>query len=106
MPQEAAFWENLAVYVTLNKPRPYNEQLIFMRQTEDIARRMMTGKFRWAMAKDKVALVDELAAVLAGQGLAAMYRRLPQLTYQDKPLPRAVAANLASYAITQWWAEQ
>jgi hypothetical protein len=104
--QEAAFWENVAVYVTNNQPRPYDEQLMFMQFTEDLALIMMSQEFRWATARDKVALIYDLAALIAREGLAMMYRRLPELTYRDKPLPRAIAASLASHAIIKWWAEQ
>jgi hypothetical protein len=96
----------LADFVTNNAPRSYQEQLMFTQFTEDIARDLMPGTFQWKTARDKLTLIGQLAALIQKQGLAAMYRRLPQMTYQNKPLPRAIAANLASHAILSWWAEQ
>jgi hypothetical protein len=105
---EADFWQMLANFVTAKGPRSWEEQLLFCQYVQDISAGAMTTLYVWHDAADKVAMVDAATDVITTQGLAAMYEHLPTLTYQpvggsaSAPLPRAVAANIGSLAISAW----
>ncbi|MBI5164939.1 MAG: hypothetical protein HY985_13675 [Magnetospirillum sp.] len=103
---DTAFWENAATFVDLNKPRCYQEQVMFMQYTVDIANgAMKTTPGNWATPADKLKLVASLTDTIHGPGLSSALRSLPTLSNASQPVPRAVAAELMSLALTQWWAK-
>ncbi|HYG31265.1 MAG TPA: hypothetical protein VD887_13750 [Allosphingosinicella sp.] len=99
---ETAFWGLFSSFVSNNAPRSFPEQLVFMQITENLAYRLMSSTWQWTSAQDKVDLIKQLSASIAGHGLAATYTLLPALTYKGRALPRAIAANLMSYALADW----
>jgi len=100
---EAEFWDALASFVEAEKPRSFQEQLLFSQLTLDMANAMPAATWVWNAPGDKVALVEQLADCIQKQGLSAAYRSLPGMTYGDaKPFPRSVAAELISLGLARW----
>jgi hypothetical protein len=103
---EAEFWESPASFVEKEKPRPFHEQLIFSQMTLDLANRIAPAHgWVWQTRADKSGLIEKLARLISDKGLAAAYRLLPAITYSGQPLPRPIAAELISLALTRWWVE-
>ncbi|SEG63484.1 hypothetical protein SAMN05444920_103600 [Nonomuraea solani] len=99
------YWQSLADYTELSAkhgtPLTLADQLLFMDYTIGL---FPGGQpFLWNSGDDLVGFVDQLVAVYrkAGNSTPAMYRHVPDLRYRDQPLPRAVAAGLLRYALTQ-----
>lgn len=100
---EADFWNNMADFADANKPRPFEEQLLFMQFTADIAVTLLKPQWIWANPKDKLDQISQLAQSIETKGLGATYRSLATITYNGKSLTRVVAADLMSLALTEWW---
>lgn len=100
---ERDFWTHLAKFVGENKPRSFEEQLLFMQYTEDLALPMMAKNFGWKNAEAKVDLITSLTEAIHKTGLAKAYKLIPTLKIDGRPLPRAVAANVMSFALVNWW---
>jgi hypothetical protein len=100
---EADFWNNMADFVDANKPRPFEEQLLFTQFTADIAVALRKPQWTWATPKDKLDQIAKLSESIQTDGLSAAYRSLPTISYEGKALPRVVAADLMSLALTEWW---
>jgi hypothetical protein len=102
---ETEFWENLASFIDKFKPRSFQEQLIFTQITLDVANAMPAAKWTWRTPGDKRAAIEALVETINRKGLAAAYRSLPALIYppENRPYTRAIAAELMSLALTQWF---
>ncbi|MFK0165019.1 hypothetical protein [Rhizobium sp. NPDC090279] len=100
---EADFWSNMADFVDANKPRPFEEQLLFMQFTADLAVKLLKQQWVWSNPKDKLDKIATLAQSIETNGLGPTYRGLAAISYNDKPLSRVVAADLMSLALTEWW---
>jgi hypothetical protein len=101
---DAQYWERFAAYVDKYRPCHWDEQLLFSQHTADIFQYRVKPIWQWQSATDKLSLVTSLVDTIRNDGLAAAYRSLHGLTAAGKAVPRAVAANLVSLAICQWYA--
>ncbi|MED1799647.1 hypothetical protein [Brevibacillus porteri] len=98
------FWENIASNVeSATPPYSYQDLLLFMEFTEDISKYLMQSTFTWENGDEKLTIVKSLADQIDKESFATTLRMLPQLTYKGKILPRTIAANLMSHAITFWY---
>jgi len=105
-PTEADYWTNLATFADNAKPRPYQEQLLFMQLTVHFANHLMPASWQWSRPSEQLQLVHDLADRIQRDGLGTVYRVLPTLRCgPSKSLPpRAVLGDLMSRALTRWYA--
>jgi hypothetical protein len=96
---DAAFWESLAAYLERYPGELTTaDQVLYLNYTIDLC--PPAQPFIWDSQKDKTAVVESLVATAAdGTALPALYRALPNLTYQNTAIPRAVAADCARLAV-------
>jgi hypothetical protein len=97
------YWRSLAAYVDDpdNKLTVY-DQLLFMNYTVDLS---PTGTWIWDSGDDVISRADELYDEYLDSGtFGAMYRHASGMTYHDRPIPRAVTADLLRYALTRVFA--
>lgn len=97
------YWERYATYVDLNKPRTYQEQLLFMQFTTDLGSLLMRKTWQWTSEQEKMEQVTLFSNRISDNGLANAYRSVKDTMSNGTPLPRAVAADLLSLALTDWW---
>lgn len=102
---EQSFWDNLANFFETYRPRSFQEQLMFMQLTLDIANSIPVAPWTWKSPGDKLAAVVTLVKKIESDGLGAAYRILPTIVYlpENRPYTRAIGAELMSLALTQWF---
>lgn len=103
---EPTFWNRYADYASKTGIRPYPEQLLFMKFTEDLSAHMLPQMFEWDSSADKLLLINSLVTELKTNGLAAAYLAVANLRYKGQPLPRTVSANVMSFALASWASQQ
>ena len=96
---DEAFWNKLADYVADPKTTlSLGDQLVFMKLTVMLGG--LSGGFLWDSAQDESNIVDQLIKSYNdnSKSAAAMYRSAAKTTYQDKPIPRVVMAEVLQLA--------